>query len=118
MQLAGRKDRVRLIGIEEPETALHLAASGALMGAMREAADSTQILLTTHSPDLLDNVELDKEDLLVLRSNQGTTVIGPADPSSLESIRNHLFSPGDLLRMDQLQSDLSPKERQTDLCFD
>ncbi len=118
MQLAGRKDRVRLVGIEEPETALHPAASGALMSALREAADNTQILLTTHSPDLLDNCDFDEDDLLVVQSSQGTTEIGPADPSSLESIRNHLFSPGELLRMDQLQPDLTPNERQTDLCFD
>ena len=118
MQLAGRKHPVRLVGVEEPETALHPAAAGALMSSLREGATNTQILLTTHSPDLLDNINLDEDDLLVVQSIQGTTEIGPADPTSLHSIRNHLFTAGELLRMDQLQPDLAPREQQSVMVFD
>src|SRR5260370_36998321 len=39
--LGQAQDQVRLIGIEEPETALHPAASGVLMDALREAAVHT-----------------------------------------------------------------------------
>ena len=105
MQLVNRTHRVRLVGIEEPETALHPAAAGALMDSLREAATNTQVLLTSHSPDLLDRFDPDADTLLVVQANQGATEIGPADPASLDSIRNHLYSAGDLLRMDQLQPD-------------
>ncbi len=104
-QLADRKQPVRLVGIEEPETALHPAAAGALMGALREAARRTQVLLTTHSPDLLDQINIGEDGLLVVISEEGTTKIAPADSASLDAIRQHLYPPGELLRMDQLQPD-------------
>ncbi len=111
-QLADRKQPVRLVGIEEPETALHPAAAGALMDALREAASRTQVLLTTHSPDLLDQIEIDRDGLLVVVAEEGTTKIAPADAASLDAIRSHLYPPGSLLRMDQLQPDRADFERQ------
>lgn len=108
MQLVNRERRVRLVGIEEPETALHPAATSTLMDSLREAAASTQIVLTCHSPDLLDRFDPAVDSLLVVQSNQGLTDIGPADSASLETIRNHLFTAGELLRMDQLQPDMHP----------
>ena len=107
-----------LVGIEEPETALHPAAAGALMDSLREAAANTQVLLTSHSPDLLDSFNPDADTLLVVQGNQGATEIAPADPASLESIRRHLYSAGDLLRRDQLQPDREALGRQTELVFD
>jgi predicted ATPase len=118
MQLVNRTNRVRLVGIEEPETALHPAAAGALMDSLREAATNTQVLLTSHSPDLLDNFDPESDALLVVQGNQGATEIGPADPASLESIRNHLYSPGELLRMDQLKPDPEAVSKQKVLVLD
>jgi predicted ATPase len=103
MQLAGRQEPIRLVGIEEPETALHPAAAGALMGALREAAEHTQVIATTHSPDLLDRFDPDTDTLLAVVAAEGTTEIGPVDEASLQSLRDHLFTAGELLRMDQLQ---------------
>ena len=56
-QLASDGRPIRLVGIEEPETALHPAAAGALMDALREAATHTQVLVTTHGADLLDRYD-------------------------------------------------------------
>lgn len=102
MQIVDRKETVRLVGIEEPETALHPAAAGALMDALREAAATTQVVVTTHSPDLLDRFDPNTDTLLAVAQRDGTTEIGPADQASIESIREHLFTAGELLRMDQL----------------
>lgn len=107
MQLVNRENRVRMVGIEEPETALHPAATSTLMDSLREAATKTQIILTCHSPDLLDRFDPETDSLLVVQSNKGATHIGPADPASLETICNHLYTAGDLLRMDQLQPDIA-----------
>jgi len=112
MQLVEHKESVRLVGIEEPETALHPAAAGALMDALREASVHTQILITTHSPDLLDQVDPEKDRLLAVQVTQGTTAIGLVDTASREAIKKHLYSPGELLRMDQLQIDPADLERQ------
>lgn len=111
-QLAGRKTPVTLVGIEEPETALHPAAAGALMDALREAGEHTQILVTTHSPDLLDQVKLDSETLLAVVSQQGRTGIAPIDDASRNAIRDHLYTPGELFRLDQLEPDPADLRRQ------
>ena len=111
-QLAARKEPVRLVGIEEPETALHPAAAGALMDALREASVRTQVLVTTHSPELVDQIDPEKDKLLAVQSTQGSTEIGPVDAACREAIRDHLYSAGELLRMDQLQIDPDDLERQ------
>jgi hypothetical protein len=117
MQLVDREVPVHLVGIEEPEAALHPAAAGALMDSLREASDSTQILLTTHSPDLLDHLDLKHDRMLIVQAKGGETAVGPADRASLEAIQNHLYSPGDLLRMDQLQPDQEALDEQMELVF-
>lgn len=111
-QLAEGASPVRLVGIEEPETALHPAASGALMDALREAARHTQILVTTHSPDLLDQVDPETDHLLAVQVRQGDTEIGPVDAASRDAINKHLYTAGELLRMDQLEPDQKDLERQ------
>jgi predicted ATPase len=115
MQLVERKKPVRLVGIEEPETALHPAAAGALMDALREASIRTQILVTTHSPDLIDQINPKQDRLLAVQTAEGTTDIGRVDSASLAAIQDHLYSPGELLRMDQLQIDPTDLQRQTRL---
>jgi predicted ATPase len=111
-QLAEGNVPVTLVGIEEPETALHPAASGALMDALREAATHTQVVVTTHSPELLDQFDPETDCLLSVRARQGKTDIGPIDPASRDAIKAHLYTAGDLLRMDQLDVDQDDLDRQ------
>jgi predicted ATPase len=51
--------RMPLIGIEEPELALHPAAAGVLFDALTEASDHVQVIATSQSADLLDREDLD-----------------------------------------------------------
>lgn len=111
-QLGATSTLVRLVGIEAPETALHPAAAGALMDALREASLHTQVIATTHSPDLLSEVDLERDGLLVVVSRDGNTRVGPMDEASVEAVRRHLYTPGELLRLDQLQPDERDLERQ------
>ena len=114
--LQGRGDRSpRFAGIEEPETALHPAAVGTLLDALREASSHTQVVLTTHSADLLDRLDLDQEHLLVAQNTGDAAHISLADPASLDAIRRHLFGAGELLRMDQLDVDRSAATQHVDL---
>ncbi len=117
MQLADRSTPVRLVGIEEPETALHPAAAGALMNALTEAAEHTQVIVTSHSTVLLDELDVDEHAPLVVISEQGETRLAPMDSASRESIHNHLYSAGDLHRMDQLRPDPKDLERQSNFPF-
>lgn len=116
-QLTDKSRHARLIGIEEPEAALHPAATGALMDALHEAATQTQVLVTTHSPDLLDKVNLESEQLLVVQADKGRTDVAPVDAASKETIKSHLYSAGELLRMDQLAPDRADVQRQSQLPF-
>lgn len=64
----GKRRSVPLIGIEEPEAALHPGALGVLLDALLDASDDAQIVVTSHSPDLLDDQRLDAESILAVRS--------------------------------------------------
>lgn len=94
-----------LVAIEEPETALHPAASAALREALTRAAEKTQVIVTSHSPDLLDDPALRPESLLAVVSEGGETRIAPLDEGSRVAMRDHLFTAGELLRMSQLAPD-------------
>ncbi len=98
---------VHLVGIEEPETALHPGAAGALMDALHEAACRTQIIVTTHSPDLLDRVDFSTDKVLAVQMRDGATEIGPIDEASRSVIEDGLYTPGELLRMNQLQPQIA-----------
>ncbi len=94
-----------LIGIEEPETALHPAASAALREALQRASSVTQVLVTSHSPDLLDDTSILDHQILAVISDEGETKLAGLDHSAREAIRNHLFSAGELLKLGQLTPD-------------
>jgi predicted ATPase len=91
-----------LVGIEEPETALHPGAIVFLRDAFREVSDRKQVLVTSHSPDLLDEIDLDRETLLAVHAEDGVTKIAPIDKTSREVVREGLYTPGELLRLNQL----------------
>lgn len=111
-QLAGRNEKASLVGIEEPETSLHPAAAAALMDGLREATVHTQVIITSHSPDLLDQMDLDTDILLAVAMQDGVTQIAPIDKASRSVIRDHLYTPGELLRLNQLEPDQEDIARQ------
>ncbi len=94
-----------LVGIEEPELALHPAATGVLIDSLRDAAEHLQILVTSHSTELLDDEEIPSDSILAVRAEYGESRIGPVDETARTALRDHLFTAGELLRMDQLDPD-------------
>jgi len=108
-QNLGGASQVRLVGIEEPEAALHPGAAGVLLDALREASAGTQVVVTSHSPDLLDDATLDADSILAVALIGGTTVIGQVDETGRSVLRDRLFTAGELLRLDQLAPDAEAK---------
>jgi predicted ATPase len=102
---AGRPGAPLLIGLEEPEMALHPAASAVLLAALREASASTQILVTSHSPELLDDNAIPTDALLAIDNAEGITRIAPIDEAGRSVLKDKLFTPGELLRQNQLAPD-------------
>jgi predicted ATPase len=101
----GQKARVPLVGIEEPEVALHPAAAGILLDALMDASRHTQVLVTSHSPDLLDNYQISADSILAVVAKGGITSIARLDEVGRSVLRDRLYTPGELLKLNQLSPD-------------
>jgi predicted ATP-binding protein involved in virulence len=71
-----------------------------------DAAQERQVLITTHSPDVLDAKEISDEQIRVVTMAQGRTAIAPLAQASRQAIREHLYTPGELLRSNELNQDV------------
>lgn len=97
--------RVPFVGIEEPEAAVHPGAAGVLRDGLHAASKRTQLAVTSHSPDLLDDKEIADETILAVVNRSGETRIGPMDKAGRTAIRDRLYTAGELLRLGQLEPD-------------
>lgn len=95
-----------VIAIEEPEASLHVAALEALVGMMRERVATGQVLLTTHSPDLIDFISPD--ELRLVRRESGHTIVDPLATHTKEAVRKELFTLGELHRAGGLRGENEP----------
>jgi predicted ATPase len=94
--------RLPLVGIEEPELALHPSAAGILFGALEEASDHVQVIVTSHSADLLDRDDLNVSVIRAVTMRNGLTAIGEVDDASREIVERKLFTLGELMRGNQI----------------
>lgn len=101
----GEHSHPTLVGLEEPETALHPAASSALREALVRASERAQVLVTSHSPDLLDDPSIGSDSILSVVANSGETKIAPVDDAARQVLAEHLFTAGELLRLNQITPD-------------
>jgi predicted ATPase len=101
----GRGKRVPFVGIEEPEVAVHPGAAGVLRDGLVTASKTTQIAVTSHSPDLLDDKEIPDEPIFAVVNRNGETEIAPLDEAGRTAIRDRLYTAGELLRLNQIQPD-------------
>ena len=109
---AGEPER-QLVGIEEPEAALHPAAAEVLMDAIREATLHVQVLVTSHSAELLEGVPA--ESIIAVTADHGTTLLGSLNGVARSALRERLFTAGEFLRMDQLSPEKSGSHKPTSL---
>ena len=94
---------VSLVGLEEPETALHPGASAALRDAIEEASFGVQVIVTSHSADLLDDKHVRPDSILAVCADPAGTRIGLLGEVERSVLRDKLFTVGELLRMEQLR---------------
>lgn len=107
MSPSGSVEPPLFVGIEEPEVALHPAAARVLLSALRRGSAHTQIVVTSHSPELLDNPDIPPEQILSVAGENGQTRIGALDAAGAQMLRDRLFTAGELLRQNQISGDLS-----------
>lgn len=96
-----------LLTIEEPELTIHPGALGVLCDVIQEASARSQVIITTHSPDLIDRFPIDS--LRVVEKDEATTRVGPVSTEQRDIVKRRLFSPSDLLRMEGLQREEAGK---------
>jgi predicted ATPase len=92
-----------LIAIEEPEATIHPGALGVILDVLRHASERTQVVVTTHSAEVLDADWLEARHIRTVTWQDGATHVTPIDAGSREALRQHLMTPGELLRSNALQ---------------
>ena len=90
-----------LLGLEEPELAIHPGAMAVLADTMKEAALRGQVLVATHSPDLINLLPI--ESIRAVTAENGSTEVGRVAEHQIKSVRDKLFLPGELHSMEGLQ---------------
>ncbi|PRQ06711.1 AAA family ATPase [Enhygromyxa salina] len=93
-----------VIGVEEPELTVHPGALPMLYHYLRQASDLSQILVTTHSPIILDVVDLGHDSLIVVNRSNGMTGAQRVTHDQLEPVRMQLLSLGDLYLSGDLET--------------
>lgn len=97
------EQKASLIALEEPEGSLHPAAVGVLFDAIMEASNDRQTMVATQSPDLLDRGDLPPDSILAVVSGEQGSELGPVDRTTRKALQSHLFTAGELIRLDQIR---------------
>lgn len=90
-----------LLVIEEPEQTVHPGVLGVLVDAMREASETTQIIVTTHSPHFVDRFA--PHEIRVATLVDGLTRIAPIKSTQVEAVKQRLMSLEEFMLAEGLQ---------------
>ena len=81
-----------IILVEEPENGVHRQRLGDIVSLLRDMTQpdregrAVQVILSTHSPHLLDHVDLEQDQVLVFRrQDDGSRSVEPAEASSVKA---------------------------------
>lgn len=98
-----QNERPKVIALEEPESTIHPEALAALLDLIRGFADKSQIIVTTHSPDLLESKWIEPENIRVASWSKGVTQILPLGQATAASLKQHLMGAGEMMRTEGLR---------------
>jgi predicted ATPase len=101
-----------LIVLEEPELTIHPGALGTILDLIKIASHRTQVVITTHSPELLDASNwIEGRHLRIIYWDDGASHVARIGKASREALTEHLMGAGELLRSNVL--DTPPLHRQS-----
>ncbi len=92
-----------LIVVEEPEASLHPAATGVILDVLRQASQKMQVVVSTHSPEILDAKWIEDKHLRVVHWEKGVTSISRVSEMSRKALQDHLMQAGELMRSEALE---------------
>lgn len=93
-----------VIAFDEPELYLHPGAVGAVSDIIQMAAARSQIIVTTHSPELIDSKWITPDNLRVVQKQDGATQVMGLGAAPQKAIRQHLMGAGELMRANALDA--------------
>lgn len=91
-----------LLVIEEPEATIHPGALGAVLDLIGQASRTMQVVVTTHSPELLDAKWIEDRHLRIVTWEEGASHVVPLSQASRQALQEHLMGAGELLRSNAL----------------
>ncbi len=97
-----------LVVLEEPELTVHPGAIGAVLDLVRHASRTMQVVVTTHSPEVLDAEWLSDRNLRIAEWQSGTSRIAEVSETTRRALREHVMGAGELLRSNALEAARSP----------
>jgi predicted ATPase len=97
-----------VIALEEPEITIHTSALGTVLDLIQLGAERSQVVVTTHSPGLLDAKWIGPENLRVTYWENGATRILRLGTAAAQALDERLMGAGELLSANALDSELSP----------
>lgn len=103
-----------VILIEEPEVSLHPGNLGLVMDLIKVASHRSQVIVTTHSPELLDSAKwIEDRHLRIVYWEDGSTRISRIGRASREALKEHLMGAGELFRSNLLDNPPPVTEEET-----
>ena len=101
-----QKPPKQIMVFEEPEKGIYPAGFAALAGEMKNchSCGQGQVVLTTHSPEMLDLFE--PENVRVVEMQDGITRIGSISADQMEALRENLLYPRELLTVEDARLDV------------
>lgn len=94
-----------LLALEEPEATIHPGALGAILDLLLNASERMQVVVTTHSPEVLDATWLEARNIRIVEWTEGASRIAPLAQASRRALHDHLMGAGELLRSNALDAE-------------
>lgn len=91
----------QFVAIEEPEQTVHPGLLAMLAEAFHEVSERTQLLITSHSPHLIEYFK--PEEIRVVAQEDGETRVTKIKSAQLEAIKERLISIQELMLAEGLQ---------------
>jgi len=91
-----------LLIIEEPEATIHPGALGLMSDLIQIAINKTQVVVTTHSPELLDMKWIEERHLRLVSWEDGQTRVWRVSQGARRALQEHLMGAGEMLRTNSL----------------
>ena len=94
-----------IVVIEEPELTMHPGALGAILDLLEHASERMQVVVTTHSPDILDARWIEERHLRLLEWEDGRTKVSRISEASRDLLADGIMCAGELLRSNALRAE-------------